>query len=666
MPSSWQIPRAGLLWLLVAMAAIIAVHAPHLPPWTLGAAVVALWWRFQVDRGVWSYPGRWAKAALLILCGGGLVATYGNVFELEPMVALAVSGLVLKLLEMHRRRDALIVVFLGYFLAIVACLFAQTMMVAVVVLVCLALVTAALVGLHHQHRWLRNDWLQPLRTGAVLLLQALPLMLVLFLIMPRIGSLWAVPQPQQRAVTGVGDSMAPGGFTALGRSGAVAFRAAFAGSTPAQHALYWRGPVLSHFDGRRWTRAEADTRWRDFFAPGGEAADAIEHLGAPIDYEIVLEETNAHWLFALMAPAALGPDMGLTPAATLIRRTPVVGRSRYQVRSWLHYRLAAAELAPSQRALNLALPPGFNPQTRQIAEQWRLQTPEPRALIARVLDLFRREFIYTLTPPSLGTHSVDEFLWQTRRGFCEFYASSFVVFMRAAGIPARVVTGYQGGERHPGGYLLVHQYDAHAWAEVWLAGRGWVLVDPTAAVAPERIETTFADLFGEDAAFLGRSLFALERYRHWGLLNALRLRLDALDYAWSKWVLGYDSVQNDVLTGLLGGVDSLRIAAFLLVAGGLALIPVAVALRWARRRPRREPLEALFLACCERLARLGIVRATGEGPRSLAARVAVEKPHLAPTVTAVADLFERARYAGDAPELRRLRRALRGLRRGHY
>lgn len=666
MPSPWQIPRAGLLWLLLAMAAIVALHAPHLPLWTLGAAAVALLWRFQVDRGRWSYPGRWAKVALLTLCGGGLVATYGNVFALEPMVALAVSGLALKLLEMHRRRDALIAVFLGYFLAIVACLFAQTMVVAAVVLACLVLVTAALVGLHHQHQWLRNDWLQPLRTGAVLLLQALPLMLVLFLIMPRIGSLWAVPQPQQRAVTGVGDSMAPGDFTDLGRSGAVAFRAAFAGPTPAQRALYWRGPVLSHFDGRRWTRAEADARWPDFFAPGGGAADAIAHLGAPIDYDVALEGTNAHWLFALMAPAAVGPDIGLTPAAALVRRTPVVRRSNYRVRSWLNYRFAADGLAPSQRALNLRLPPGFNPQTRQIAAQWLRQTPEPTALIARVLDLFRREFVYTLSPPLLGTHSVDEFLWQTKRGFCEFYASSFVVFMRAAGIPARVVTGYQGGERHPGGYLLVHQYDAHAWAEVWLAGRGWVLVDPTAAVAPARVEATFAELFGEDAEFLGRSLFALERYRHWGLLNALRLRLDALDYAWSKWVLGYDRVQNDLLTGLLGRVDPLRIALFLLVAGGIALVPVAVAVLWARRRLRREPLDALFLAWCKRLARLGIVRATGEGPRSLAARVAVEKPHLAPTVTAVAELFERARYAGDAPQLARLRQAVRSLRSGKY
>lgn len=664
MQPPWQIPRSGLLWLLVAVATIIAVHFEHLPLWVNGVAVVAILWRIQVYRGAWSYPGRWVKVLLLAICIGGLLARYGRLVGLEPMVALLISGLILKLLEMHRQRDALIAVFLAYFAAIVECLFAQTMAVAGIVLLCLALVTAALVGIHQSvdsRGGAGGDWLGPLRTGGVLLLHALPLMLVLFLVMPRIGSLWAVPYPQHRGTTGVGDSMAPGDFSRLGRSGAVAFRATFTASVPAQQTLYWRGPVLSHFDGRRWTQSEAGGLLQNAGSPAHAAA--IERIGEPTRYDVVLEPTNAPWLFALTTPVADTPEVFLTLDSILVRKTPVAARTRYQTRSWLSYRLEAQGLPPWRRALNLALPAGFNPETQRIAQQWREETPEPEALIERLLQLYRREFVYTLTPPLLGTHTVDEFLWDKKQGFCEFYASSFVIFMRAAGIPARVVTGYQGGERHPTeAYLLVHQYDAHAWAEVWLPGKGWVRIDPTAAVAPQRIERTFADLFGADRAFLDGSLFALERYRHWSLLNTLRLRLDSLDYAWGKWVLGYERMQGEVLTALVGRIDPWRIGLFLLIAGAVAMAPMLVMLFFARGRSRHDELDRLFLTFCRRLARVGIVRQSGEGPRNFAARIAREQPRLAQIASSIVHQFERQRYGGGKPELARLRRAVRRFR----
>ena len=280
-----------------------------------------------------------------------------------------------------------------------------------------------------------------------------------------------------------------------------------------------------------------------------------------------------------------------------------------------------------------------------------------------MLRYYNRDFIYTLKPPLLGKHTVDEFLWGTKRGFCELYASSFVVFMRAAGIPARIVVGYQGGERHPNeDYMLVHQYDAHAWAEVWLEHRGWVQVDPTAAVAPERIESSFADLFAEEEGFLEGSPLALERFRHISWLNKLRLRLDALDYAWGKWVLGYENVQSGLLSGLLGRVDPLRIGLFLLIAGSFAMLPVAIMLFRSREKHYRDQIDQFFLRFCLRMERAGIKRHAGEGARDFAQRVAIERPDLKDDVARLTSLFEAQRYAASTTRTKALWVALRRFR----
>ena len=311
------------------------------------------------------------------------------------------------------------------------------------------------------------------------------------------------------------------------------------------------------------------------------------------------------------------------------------------------------------------MPEGFNPKTRQIAEAWRVENPDPVALINRLLKQYNDEFVYTLKPPLLGRHTVDEFLWGTRRGFCEYFASSFVFFMRAAGIPSRVVVGYQGGERHPdGGYLMVHQYDAHAWAEVWLESRGWVRVDPTAAVAPERIEINFADFFGNNDDFLVDSFLSLDRYRHINWLNKLRLRLDALDYAWAKWVLGYENIQSALLRRILGGVDPLRIGLFLLVAGVLAMLPVLIMLFRGREKEYRDELDQLFIRFCERMERAGVKRESGEGPRDFAQRIALLRPELVDEVTSITALYEVQRYKNRAVNTRDLRLKLSQFRPG--
>ncbi len=658
----WQIPRNSLFWLLVSVVISIGLHFDHLPVWIILAGIVATLWQIQLYRERWGQPGRVIKWCLIATCVAGLLLHYGRITGLEPMVALLFVGYVLKLLEIHHKRDALVLVYLSYLIIILQSLFSISIASSLLILGALLPTTASLVALHGDVDNPRPT--TALRTALTMTMQALPLMLVMFIVMPRMGSLWAV-QKQNSATTGVSDSMSPGDMTRLGRSGDVAFRVEFDGPIPAQRELYWRGLVFSDFDGRRWEQQGPwgynDGQFLQWSNKTLEAWDkVIVRHGKPLTYQVTLEATNSPWLFSLSTPVPHSQTVALSRDFRLINQEPVTSKLQYTVNSWLDNQLEP-EFLPSWRArLELAIPSGFNPKTLAVAQQWRRETPDTETLINRLLALYHREFTYTLRPPALGKHTVDEFLWGTKKGFCEFYASSFVFFMRAAGIPARVVVGYQGGERHPTeNYLLVHQYDAHAWAEVWIQGRGWVRIDPTAAVAPERIEMSFADLFGEQDDFLAASPFSLQRLRHIYWLNSLRLKLDSLDYAWAKWVLSYDNRQNDFLMNLLGGINPQRIALFIVLAGGIALLPVFVMLYLRREKNTQDQLDRLFLQFCSRLENIGLPRRPGEGPRDYSRRIRLQAPSLIEQVDNLTRLYERARYAEQQQaELKQFKTAL--------
>lgn len=672
MQPTWQTPRPALWWMLVSVCVALALHLGHLPAWLLALAALTIGWQVQVYRGAWRLPRALIKALLGLSCFGGVVVSYGRLTGLEPMVALLVSGFLLKLLEIHYRRDALVVVYLAYFIVAIQCLFDQGMLTALRVIAGICIVTAALVALYQYHEPGRGKlslYWRPLRSSLLITLQSVPLMAVLFIVMPRIGALWAVPKSTANAVVGVSDSMSPGDFTALGASGKVAFRVEFDGEIPPQRTLYWRGLVFSRFDGRTWSQTGPwgyrDGATMQWYGQPNEPWDAqITRNGKPLDYRVTMEASHSPWLFALSTPLPQSRGVALTRDFRLFYKHPVGSEMQYRVRSWQDYRLEANGLTNWRQKMELALPEGFNPRTREVAERWLRETPDTEAFIKRVLQLYNDSFVYTLKPPPLGKHSVDEFLWESRRGFCEHFASSFVFFMRAAGVPARVVVGYQGGERHPSdNYLLVHQYDAHAWAEVWLPERGWVRIDPTAAVAPERVEMSFADLFSGNEEFLADSLSALERYRHIRWVNRLRLRLDALEYTWAKWVLGYENVQESLLLRLLGRVDPLRVGLLLLLAGLVALIPVAVMMLRGRGKVHRDELDKLFVNFCRRMANAGLPRQSGEGPRDFAGRVALERPDLADQVRAFTRAYEQQRYGLERWDIAGLRGGLRRLQR---
>lgn len=644
----WQLSRNGLFWVLFAFLAVVALHVDHLPLWVTGLALLSVAWRILEYRGAVPFPPWPLKVVLVAGCMAALVMEYRSLLGLEPMLSMLISGFSLKLLEMHHKRDAVVLVYLAYFAGAVDCVFTQQMFNFVLVLLTTGITTAALVSINQAKT--RGFTLRSSGIGLKMLATSLPLMLALFLAVPRLGALWSIPSPKHQAQTGVSDTMSPGDFARLGRSGAVAFRVRFQGEIPDRSRLYWRGLVFSEFDGREWSQA-------DFFGPDRPVIDnwrdteAIDRLGNPVDYVVTMEPTHARWLFALSTPVTNEAGVRLVRDSRLVSVDEVNLRRNFEIRSWLDYRLQPERLHPHREQLERAVPADSNPETLRVAAEWASEAESAEALIARLLEWYNRSFVYTLQPPLLGRHSVDDFLWQTRRGFCEHFAGSFAFFMRAAGYPARVVGGYLGGEVHPTeNFVTVRQYDAHAWAEVWIEGRGWVEVDPTAAVAPERIEMSLADLFADEDWFLADSPLSLLRFRNFGLVNWMTLQLDYLDYAWGTWVLGYDRIQMEVLQQLLGRIDALRLGLLFLAAAVVSLLPYLAVRLFHRLRQRADPRDALIRLFCDKMARAGLPRRTGEGILDFARRIAAERPVLRTDALAIAEAYVSQRYDERAPQ----------------
>jgi transglutaminase-like putative cysteine protease len=654
----WQLSRNGLFWVLAAFAAVITLHLDHLPLWVSALAGLCVLWRVLEYRGTVPFPPWPLKAVLVAGCVAGLAAEYPSLLGLEPMLAMLIAGFGLKLLEMHHKRDAVILIYLAFFTASVECIFTQDIFDFSRVLLTFAIAATALVSINQSkaRRFSMGTSLLALK----MLLTSVPLTLALFLVVPRLGAFWSIPTPENQARTGVSDTLSPGGFSRLVRSDELAFRVRFADGTPDRNQLYWRGLVFSVFDGSEWKQA-------DFFGPDRPILErddeGIERIGEPIRYTLTMEPTQRRWLFALSTPATTEPGVRRIRDSRLVSIDEISLRRNYDVRSWLDYRLDPDGLHPYREELERALPPGSNPETVRVAREWSRETPDVEALIARVLGLYNRSFVYTLEPPPLGQDPVDEFLWETRRGFCEHFASSFAFFMRAAGHPARVIGGYLGGEIHPSeNFITVRQYDAHAWAEVWIAGEGWRRVDPTAAVAPERVEMSLADLFDNEDGFLADSPLSLIRFREFGLVNWIILQRDYLDYAWATWVLGYDKRQLDFLKRLLGKVSAFRLGLMFLVAAGVSLLPYLVIQIISRRRDKPDPRDTLIRRFCGKMEKAGLPRRTGEGILDFARRIAAERPQLGPEALAIADAYVSQRYDDREPHgVDELRRMVRNL-----
>jgi transglutaminase-like putative cysteine protease len=441
--------------------------------------------------------------------------------------------------------------------------------------------------------------------------------------------------------------MSPGDIASLVQSGEIAFRAQFTGVRPPANRLYWRAIVLADFDGRVWHAV----------APGQPFLGTLQGRGAPWDLSLTLEPHQRRWLFTPGLPEPLPAETSLARGLQWLAKDPVNQRKRWAVRVFPDYRHLEPPALLSQA---LALPEGFNPRAVALARSWRAQDPRPQALVDRALSFYRETFSYTLRPPLLGLHGVDDFLFASQRGFCEHFAGSFVFLMRAAGVPARVVTGYLGGEVNPlDGHVVVRQSDAHAWAEVWMGpGQGWVRVDPTASISPARVELGIGAALpaAEMPASLARlSLPWLQGMRHaWEMLNN----------GWNQWILGYGQDQQlRLLARLSPDLASTRwLASASILAGALGLGLLAW-FQW--RGSGAVPPDKAARAWHRvegRLARIGLAPLSGEAPRQYVRRVASERPDLASDVEGMARHYLEARYGGHPESLQALERQLARFR----
>ena len=613
--------------LLLSILMVIAPHAEHLPIWVSSLGAGLLLWRAWLAYTGKPLPKRWLLMLVTFAGTGGIAFEFHTLFGREAGVTLLMLLATLKLMELRKARDAMVLVYLACFIIITNFFYSQSIPTALYLLATLMVIVTTWVHLQAQ-----NIALKPrLRIAAVLLLQALPLTLILFILFPRVqGPLWGLPQDAY-ASTGLDDRMSPGSLSRLSLSEAVAFRITYNDKPPRRDQMYWRGPVLWYFDGRTWT-------------PGitlPTIAPKFTGLDQAIDYVVTLEPHNKHWLFALDVPEKLSVPATLTNDFQVLNKEPVHARLRYAARSNLVYH---ANLQESERQLQraLQLPKGFNPRAQQLAAEWHAGNKDDAAIVNTALTYFYQQgFVYTLEPPPLGANTVDDFLFTSKRGFCEHYASAFVFLMRAANIPARVVTGYLGGEFNDvGNYYIVRQSDAHAWAEVWLAGQGWVRVDPTGAIAPDRVQRGLSAALSDNAALP----FMERNPPQW--MRDLRFNLDTLANQWNQWVLGYDTERQFAFLTRLGMESITWQKMALNMASGLGLVIALFALFMLRHLYTRQPdrVQAAWLKLCRKLADAGLPRATHEGAQDYAARVAAARPELAEAVRDLAARYTALRY----------------------
>ena len=664
--------KAQNLWLLAGLSLALIPHFIRLPLLIMLPSIILLGWRLLFELEYCSLPARWLRWLLTLIAVAATYTSFHSLVGRQAGVGLLVVMLCLKLMEMNSLRDVGVVIGLGFFTIITVFLFDQSIFTGIYMLLVVSLFTTALIAFSREQSSVRQ-W-QNFRRAGILIAQAAPLTLLLFVLFPRLpGPLWSLPTDSAGASTGLSDSMSPGNISQLSDNDSVAFRVQFKGEPPPPEKRYWRGPIFTQFDGSTWSNpTQFDARTSKHFPVTKLHYRASS---SPLQYTVTLEPHQQRWLFALDLLAELPPKSLLSPDYELLAVHPVQQLQRYSISSHTDFLLAADRAPDAVRYLQLPL--NNAPRARRLARQLRNSATSNAQTVELALQYIREQpFFYTRQPPLLPDDPIDEFLFDSRRGFCEHYASSFVFLMRAAGIPARVVTGYQGGEMNPqSDYFIVRQSDAHAWAEVWLPKRGWLRIDPTAMIPAERIENL------QDLARILPDLARTGDAPNWAKAawRQMRFGWDRVNNAWNQWVINYNDLrQRDFLMrqlarlGLGDIFDTIdwRAMVTLLVAG-MALVLLAIAaftLRPWRQSPS-DPVVVAYQRFCQQLARRGIQRGPAEGPLDFSQRARQLRPDIEPAIAHITSLYLRLRYAPEAgtdklhtKQLQRLQTAVRQLR----
>ncbi len=632
-------PRATVLWILIAQCAVFLPHLLEVPIWLSVLYFACIAWRFGVYQGRWTFPGNWIKTFLIVIAFLSVLASYRSISGAKGGVALLLIAFAYKSLEMKEQRDAYLVIMLAYFVVACAFLYQRSFFAAAYLLFCAVLVTSALVSMNHLPK--KNLDLEGFWLSAKMLLQAIPLMVFLFLFFPQLPPLFQVNLGND-ATTGLSDTMRPGSFSNLTKSGDLVFRVSFKGEVPPSDQLYWRAQVFEDFDGIGWNISNKSASQFSKVEVLGKEAELNPFV---LEYEIIQEASNQSMLFSLPTAWSDEPTVQLNTDFTLSRSRPVSSLFSYSLKSNLAYPKDKV-LDDFTRQRNLELPIYGNEKAKKLALDLRSKVNSDLEYMAAVQAYFlSKPFEYTLKPPILGANPVDEFLLDSQSGFCEHYASSFVYLMRAGGVPARVLGGYLGGEYNKAGnYLLVYQFEAHAWAEVWFEDRGWVRIDPTAWIAPDRINQGIEQALPPGENILEGSLLSARKYNP---LTELRLQLDYFNMRWDKWVLGYDEqAQRQLFQQILGGVSSTRITLFMAVCFSLVVLLTALSVYIKDLFRVQDPADRLYLSMQKKLKRRRWIRKIDESPNDFAARVSQKDSELGEKLAKFSDLYSNLKYSG--------------------
>jgi len=611
--------------IIIALIVSILPHLGRLPAWIVAWCVLMWGSALLLPRLQWPGPGRKVLIFLSVLGLMGLLATFST--RLGPGAFLGLLALMagLKPFEISTHRDRMITLFLAYFIVITSLFQSESLAVTIYMFISVFVTTAVLIRINDPAGSLKEDF----RRSGIIMAQAIPLMVILFLLFPRIqGSFFGLSQAPA-GQSGFSDRLRPGSISRLVENNEVAFRAEFQDPVPPAGHLYWRGIVFHAFDGGQWRRSDE--------IPG--IKDLPEGRGL-VKYRIALEPHGQQWLFALDRPASKPEWSGMAADYTLKHLRSVKRKKYYAMSSFTE------PLKGSGWGVDRArqLPEGGNPQTRQLAAGFSRVADSVDAIVDKAKNYLRTQgFTYTLNPPALGGHPIDDFLFESKKGYCEHYASAFAFLMRAAGVPARVVGGYLGGEINPfGDYLIVRQSDAHAWVEVWAQDKGWMRVDPTAVVAPARItEGVFGAL--PEGELRGGGFAGFE------LFDQLRLGWDAVSAGWEAWFTGYSQLEQKALLERLGiRMDTWKgpLTVILFVLGAIFVLVGGYA--WFQLKPaadgREDRVKAGYEKFCQKLARAGISRRPEVGPLDFAAEAAAQRPDLKPAIDEIVNLYIRVRY----------------------
>ena len=622
-----------ILLILMALGVAFVPLISRLPLW------VTLWclsfWGYRAAALLlnWPLPARSLKLALTITGILFVGVHFGIGFNRDTAIALLAIMISLKPFEIRSHRDRMVSLFLGFFVVINSLLFSGSLLMTLYMFISVVITSAVLVHINHPAGRLRNHF----ATAAGIMGISIPLMVFLFFLFPRMqGSLWGFSQSGS-ARTGFSNQLSPGTIAHLVRNNAIAFRVEFKGPKPAPEQLYWRGLVFSYFDGNSWKHV-----------PRFSGRVSPIQGGSPVEYTVILEPHQNKWLFALDIPVSSNAKGVVQADHTLAAPYPVRRQTTYQVLSVRTYRIQHLSGRVEEY---LQIPLYGHESAKTLAQDWSMNLGSPQKIIQAALTFFRqKDFTYTLNPPLLTKDPIDQFLFETRQGYCEHFASAFAVLMRAAGIPARIIGGYLGGEVNPyGDYLIVRQADAHAWVEVWLQDRGWIRVDPTAVVAPARLaQGMLAALPPEDQPeLLGYPLLGTaNRY-----LRSILLGWDALNNFWSIKIIGYSFKSQKALLQMLGlQTESwqhyVKLFAGIMLLGGALVFAFTI---WIVKKapPPKDEVLTIYQKYCSKLSRAGIPRSPAQGPFDYACAVISRRPDLEKSVQTITAAYIRLRYRAE-------------------